>query len=881
MRLWVLPAFVAILIGSQAFASQLVGHMYAAMRIKEEAPPSLQALLNRELDAYLAGSAGPDIAYTTHYVQIGVTDEFGVEHFPAGTESHRIETGRLAMNLLATASSDREKAFALGWLTHYCVDSRIHPLVNRFGGYFEVSPTRHKKLEMVECEHAFRRAAQRGFDVERFVVNAAAVPAEMVQRAFAKTYPIPKDCPRCEGTGKVTDRAMNQVTCPRCQNSLAYVSLPADWNSYTLPDGSEVPTSSVGGFGQSLRANAGNIQILTQAILDIHRGQDEVLYWWEKKFAQGEFYLAVEGPPPTPAEFDKLMNPLIIEDVRIAKDPTGTSALRIDYRINDLSLYTVFCREWDKEIEEAVKLADGYFSTWNENPSDLRIPHIHLDEGPVHFNRRDPQQVWPGNPQIMEMWLSAKLKTSLGKIALLRFQTPDGEPVASDGWVPCVVGLPEDGQYLFSWQRKHVRAWGSRSEPLATSEEEQLVWKSRAGRGRVWVPLENPSVRPSQIHVTLSLRDWVSDEPYGVRDNWPDVQIAVEIKSSTNNNTPMLDLIAKQRLPRQSQASRIFDDHIIRASLDGQVRYQHFVRGGEVKSGGLLALFAGLQPFAHADMEFTGIKPGTYRVQVDVVTADGITGATDFDFEVGPANDREYQSRMKAVESTLSRPDSNNSRLRWAHEKRCLTKYYWRATRPEELLPLMQEWTEIAKTILSEPQRRFDKRTPEQLFLEEIAKIVTLYADIGGEEAYRQARALVEHVEPYMTSVDQQRGKSVYIMVWALRRLALESANDVSAAIGYQRRLNQMGRAREDIGTLSSFAVEEAQLTGLPRLVGLEFEVLSPASSQAIAGHRSGESDLHRANGETPVDAPMGPQSRPKPIYVDKRSSIDSAFDAP
>lgn len=74
------------------------------------------------LAAWRHGAVGPDIGY-----------------FPGGDRilsdlAHCVRTGALARTLLATARSRVERAFALGWLTHYLGDASIHPLIGRAVG---------------------------------------------------------------------------------------------------------------------------------------------------------------------------------------------------------------------------------------------------------------------------------------------------------------------------------------------------------------------------------------------------------------------------------------------------------------------------------------------------------------------------------------------------------------------------------------------------------------------------------------------------------------------------------------------------------------------------------------------------------------------------
>lgn len=74
------------------------------------------------LNAWRHGAVAPDLGY-----------------FPGGDRvlsdlAHCVRTGVLARTLLQTAGSEVERAFALGWLTHFLGDAQIHPLIGRAVG---------------------------------------------------------------------------------------------------------------------------------------------------------------------------------------------------------------------------------------------------------------------------------------------------------------------------------------------------------------------------------------------------------------------------------------------------------------------------------------------------------------------------------------------------------------------------------------------------------------------------------------------------------------------------------------------------------------------------------------------------------------------------
>lgn len=87
---------------------------------EEEAPLRFEdpAVLN----AFYHGALGPDMGYFP-----------GADPLLADL-AHYVSSGGLARNLLSRASSEFERAYAWGWVTHLLADSEMHPLVNRAAG---------------------------------------------------------------------------------------------------------------------------------------------------------------------------------------------------------------------------------------------------------------------------------------------------------------------------------------------------------------------------------------------------------------------------------------------------------------------------------------------------------------------------------------------------------------------------------------------------------------------------------------------------------------------------------------------------------------------------------------------------------------------------
>jgi len=162
-----------------AGASSIPGHIYSACRILQ-ANPDLAKLVGTETGAYYAGCAGPDIAYVASDPK---------DRTAAGAESHYERTGDLCISLLREATTPAERAFALGWVTHWLTDIHIHTLVNAYGGNWEVQAAhaRHAQLEVVEVKHVHSmRGSMPGLG--NLTINATDVPIAFLIRAFAATY---------------------------------------------------------------------------------------------------------------------------------------------------------------------------------------------------------------------------------------------------------------------------------------------------------------------------------------------------------------------------------------------------------------------------------------------------------------------------------------------------------------------------------------------------------------------------------------------------------------------------------------------------------------------------------------------------------------------
>jgi len=457
---YLLVVLLAAVVTSGGWANQGPAHILLAKRCLDQAPAAVRAVVvdSGNLAAYLAGATGPDIAGTTHFVQLAI----GIAA-PPGTEGHYIKTGELVVNMLKLAQNDQERAFALGWITHFWADCLTHALINDFGGYFEHDVPRHKSLELLECEHAFglvEKDMSGAGPLSDYVVVTAAVPAEGINRAYAATYP---------------DRPAYRPT-----------FVPAAGVAVTLPPA----------FIANVRESAGEMHGCTAWMLACH--QENL------SFGQGTFFsTALTGSPPSPDEYKELMDPLLIDKVEF--EPPDRQAgetegkLIVHYTVNDLRLLKLFCDAWDKRMVQVVREIGKSFNQWAADPTNFTMPDKNLDTGGAQGSGYDAAAAWPGNPDIREM------------LGFLSITDPDGNEVSpwpADGeWVPCHPAEPE------TWGQ-----WIGYSEMIGTRREN---WhEGKAGSALFKVPFEAAESGPYHVKLRLLYARKADKKPYGVEAAW-------------------------------------------------------------------------------------------------------------------------------------------------------------------------------------------------------------------------------------------------------------------------------------------------------------------------------------------------------------------------
>lgn len=456
---------LALILAPAAWSSQSPAHVYIALQAAQGASPAVKAIIDAAPDAYCAGAAGPDTAYTSNYIRVGLGGS------PPGTESHEKKTGELTCNLLRLAKTPQEKAYALGWLSHWETDNLIHALVNKYGGLYTTDEKRHKLLEMMECEHVFSKYV--GATVPNTYIPLAAVtPRVLINAAYAATFP----------TGG---------------NSAAY-------KPYTvIPHNSSVAVTMPPVFIDNLATGADNMETVCRSWVEMHNTGTYTGLW-----AWAENAVAVKGPPPTKEEYAKLMQPLVIDNVEALPPPPGSpfgapGKLKISYTVNDARLLAEFCKAWDKVKDTAAGTVAGYMNRWAANPGGFSLPNTDLNVGYRAFDPSDKAMAWPGGPDIGEMLTFIKLKDTQGREMRLFGPGAGGWDPAGE-WLPCDVVKQTWAQWFGATEDHAVRT---------------KIWGGKAGSSYFEIPFEY-SGTPGQIEVKIQFADKQDKKPYGPEAVW-------------------------------------------------------------------------------------------------------------------------------------------------------------------------------------------------------------------------------------------------------------------------------------------------------------------------------------------------------------------------
>jgi hypothetical protein len=107
---------------------------------------------------------------------------------------HPISPSQFSLQLIKSARTDEEQAFAIGWLSHYAVDAFIHDLINRHGGFVSnpdlfdsAAMKQHDYLEALEMRHVLQLNGVQLRDAAA-AASQSKLPLQLLQSVFADIY---------------------------------------------------------------------------------------------------------------------------------------------------------------------------------------------------------------------------------------------------------------------------------------------------------------------------------------------------------------------------------------------------------------------------------------------------------------------------------------------------------------------------------------------------------------------------------------------------------------------------------------------------------------------------------------------------------------------
>jgi hypothetical protein len=402
-------ALVTMLV-SPVCSGQIGSHIYTALRMRDHLSPKCRAIVDSNLAAYLSGAQGPD---TTGVVQHGLGSLSTMPTPTVGEESHYDKTGELTLNILFSAKKDAEIAFALGWITHYLNDQYVHPVVNRYGGYYKVDPRRHKALEQLESKYVY---AEKSSLVDE--KTATACPADLGHE-FA-----------------------------------AFILQGYHW---TFPDNHLYmanETVGVKGVYDDTRLDHFCGQFRRAASWSLEASKD---FYEAHKSGKGEHnytntYVAGLPNMPTQAQYERIMKP-----IKVTVQPRAQQ-LAVSVVLDDDRLHGRFCKEWDEAMERCIDHGASilpevcaYFEAKDQAERNaLRpglkplFPNVNLDQPLASF---DVSKIEPGNFSTQEIiWeyepviRSGSLKTDPQKVKTGKVRM---EGLMDGGWEGGKYGVVE------------------------------------------------------------------------------------------------------------------------------------------------------------------------------------------------------------------------------------------------------------------------------------------------------------------------------------------------------------------------------------------------------------------------------------------------------
>ncbi len=189
------------------YASQVYGHLYFAELMLQPNSGQYLSFNDSTRNSYFLGSIAPDSAWIAHMVtnpaiHARLNEKYGIS-FPRKLrpvsshldDVHQFRPTDVSLQLFTSAATEENRAFAIGWLSHYIVDSYIHDLINQHGG-FVTDPTQfenpamklHDRLEALEMRHVLELRGEALRDVA-FNMRGTKLPDSFFLAALEKNYP--------------------------------------------------------------------------------------------------------------------------------------------------------------------------------------------------------------------------------------------------------------------------------------------------------------------------------------------------------------------------------------------------------------------------------------------------------------------------------------------------------------------------------------------------------------------------------------------------------------------------------------------------------------------------------------------------------------------
>lgn len=185
---------------------EIYTHERAARRAARQAPEALHDIIDQHPAPFLLGSNGPDLLFC-HRIWRG-----GDKHkLPQmGSLWHQKHTAQMLHALLCQAQTPAQRAYALGFLCHYAMDSSLHPYVYAVtapGQAWDI-PGGHGHLEMAIDAAYYAQENGEG----RFAAPPEAVsPTGITKAQAAEIAALLADCTRLAYQREIPSSAYRQA----------------------------------------------------------------------------------------------------------------------------------------------------------------------------------------------------------------------------------------------------------------------------------------------------------------------------------------------------------------------------------------------------------------------------------------------------------------------------------------------------------------------------------------------------------------------------------------------------------------------------------------------------------------------------------------------